>query len=157
MYGCVLTPPERPGSDFGIIFMHNEGYMRSLGDSEEKARQFYADTESIRLSTAGGHYFVGAAHFQFVSKKEVLQELLPIPAERPMGRVRLLDEMINRKGYLRLSLPDWYVHHMGNTLSESDQLVAAKGKGSSSLWQWRPLSKLLHGLYTRIFNLLYRQ
>ena len=31
MYGCVLTPPERPGSDFGIIFMHNEGYSTMCG------------------------------------------------------------------------------------------------------------------------------
>ncbi len=101
---------------------------------------------------------MGAAHFQFVSKKALLHELLPIPAEKPMGRVRLLDEMINQKGYLRLSLPDWYVHHMGNTLSETDELVATKGKGKGSIgiWQWKPLRKLLQRLYNRIFNILYR-
>lgn len=31
MYGCILTPPEREGSDFGIIFMHNEGYSTMCG------------------------------------------------------------------------------------------------------------------------------
>ena len=31
MYGCLLTPPEREDSDFGIIFMHNEGYSTMCG------------------------------------------------------------------------------------------------------------------------------
>lgn len=132
-------------------------HARSLGDAEDEARKFYTENESIRLTTARKHYFVGAAHFQFASKKAVLQELLPIPAARPMGRVRLLDEMINQKGYLRLSLPDWTVHHMGNTLSESDELLAVEGKRSASIWQWKPVRKLLQRLYTRIFNILYRQ
>jgi glycosyltransferase involved in cell wall biosynthesis len=132
-------------------------HARSLGDDEEVARKFYSETESIRISKANKQFFAGAAHFQFVSKKDVLQEVLPIPAERPMGRVRLLDEMINEKGYLRLSLPHWYVHHMGNTLSEAEELVAAKGQDSSSIWQWGPMRKLLQRLYDRIFSILYRQ
>ncbi|MGE0587132.1 MAG: proline racemase family protein [Cyclobacteriaceae bacterium] len=31
MYGCIITPPEKPGSDFGVIFMHNEGYSTMCG------------------------------------------------------------------------------------------------------------------------------
>jgi proline racemase len=31
MYGCVVTPPERPGSDFGVVFMHNDGYSTMCG------------------------------------------------------------------------------------------------------------------------------
>jgi len=26
MYGALLTEPERPDSDAGVLFMHNEGY-----------------------------------------------------------------------------------------------------------------------------------
>jgi glycosyltransferase involved in cell wall biosynthesis len=132
-------------------------HARSLGDSEKKAREFYEANPSHQLSKSGKKYFVGAGHFQFASKKSVLQELLPIPAERPMGRVRLLDEMMNQKGYLRLSLPDWYVHHMGNTISDGEALSEVKAKGSTSIWQWPPLRKTLHWLYNRIFNILYRQ
>ena len=90
-------------------------HAQSLGNDEEKARAFYEANPAWRIRKAEKSYFVGAGHFQFASRKSVLQELLPIPAERPMGRVRLLDEAMNEKGYLRLSLPDWYVHHMGNT------------------------------------------
>jgi len=31
MYGCVITPPERPESDFGVLFLHNEGYSTMCG------------------------------------------------------------------------------------------------------------------------------
>ena len=31
MYGCVLTQPVTPGADFGVLFMHNEGYSTMCG------------------------------------------------------------------------------------------------------------------------------
>ena len=31
MYGCILTPPNDKNGDFGIIFLHNEGYSTMCG------------------------------------------------------------------------------------------------------------------------------
>ena len=31
MYGCVVTPPVSAGADFGVLFMHNEGYSTMCG------------------------------------------------------------------------------------------------------------------------------
>jgi proline racemase len=31
MYGCLLTPAVTPGADFGILFMHNEGFSTMCG------------------------------------------------------------------------------------------------------------------------------
>ncbi|ADI13975.1 trans-3-hydroxy-L-proline dehydratase [Truepera radiovictrix] len=31
MYGCYVTPPVTPEADFGVIFMHNEGYSTMCG------------------------------------------------------------------------------------------------------------------------------
>ncbi|MDX1523482.1 MAG: proline racemase family protein, partial [Anaerolineae bacterium] len=31
MYGCIITPPVSPEADFGILFMHNEGYSTMCG------------------------------------------------------------------------------------------------------------------------------
>ncbi|MCX7876428.1 MAG: proline racemase family protein [Melioribacteraceae bacterium] len=31
MYGCVITPPVSDDSDFGVIFIHNEGYSTMCG------------------------------------------------------------------------------------------------------------------------------
>lgn len=31
MYGCIVVPPERSDSDFGVLFTHNEGYSTMCG------------------------------------------------------------------------------------------------------------------------------
>ena len=31
MYGCLIVPPETEGSDFGVLFLHNEGYSTMCG------------------------------------------------------------------------------------------------------------------------------
>ncbi len=31
MYGCLIVPPEREGSDFGVLFLHNEGWSTMCG------------------------------------------------------------------------------------------------------------------------------
>ena len=31
MYGGIITPPEHPGSDIGVLFVHNEGYSTMCG------------------------------------------------------------------------------------------------------------------------------
>lgn len=31
MYGCLITPPNDPDGDFGVVFMHNEGYSTMCG------------------------------------------------------------------------------------------------------------------------------
>jgi hypothetical protein len=138
-------------------------HARSLGNSEDQARRFHNENQAVRLYHEAKAYFVGSAHFQFVAPKTVLMEVLPLPAERPMGRVRILDERINGLGYLRLSTPEWYVEHLGNTLSQEagvadyKQSVEITGKkGTRRLSSWKPLRKLLQWLYDLIFDLLYR-
>ncbi|MBI9087470.1 MAG: proline racemase family protein [Desulfobacterales bacterium] len=31
MYGCIVTPPVSAGADFGVLFLHNEGYSSMCG------------------------------------------------------------------------------------------------------------------------------
>ena len=31
MYGCIVIPPDSPEADFGVLFMHNEGYSTMCG------------------------------------------------------------------------------------------------------------------------------
>ncbi|RME05409.1 MAG: glycosyltransferase family 2 protein, partial [Anaerolineae bacterium] len=66
-------------------------HARSLGAEEEKARVHYEANDVVCVEKDGRRYYIGAAHFQFVSPKAALQSVLPIPSRRPMGEVRLLD------------------------------------------------------------------
>lgn len=140
-------------------------HARSLGDSEKQARTFYSQNQSVRLTYKGKRYFAGAAHFQFTARKSALQAVMPIPAERPMGRVRLLDEAINAAGFLRLCTEDWHVQHLGNVLPQTSDLTssklfpasARKRKINGGIWRWEPMRKLLQRIYGWSFDHLHRR
>jgi glycosyltransferase involved in cell wall biosynthesis len=135
-----------------------EDYWRhagSLGNDEGKARTFYDEHESLQLTYEGYTYYVGAGHFQFVGRRDVLKQALPIPYDRPMGQVRALDVAINKLGYLRLCTAQWYVRHLGNVLDEGIHKTIRKQRGS--LWRWQPVRKLLSIVHERSFDLLYQR
>lgn len=140
-------------------------HARSLGDNEPQARAFYSDNPPVRLTHKGKRYFVGAAHFQFTARKSALMQVLPIPAERPMGRVRLLDDAINTAGYLRLCTEDWHVQHLGNVTPQPSDLLdpttvaslaAKKRRQTSRFWRWEPVRRLLQRIYGWSFDKLHR-
>jgi glycosyltransferase involved in cell wall biosynthesis len=139
-------------------------HASSLGSDEERARAFYAENEAHAVLFKGETYFIGSSHFQFVARKEALQSIAPIPFTRPMGEVRQLDALINEKGYLRLSTPERYVRHMGNTLPEDmdtpgqgDMLVRRKAVRRKGLASVGPVRKFLQWLHQWSFDVLYRR
>lgn len=50
MYGCLIVPPQRPDSDFGVLFMHNQGYSTMCGHATLALIRFAYDSQrwSIR-------------------------------------------------------------------------------------------------------------
>ncbi len=141
-------------------------HARSLGHSDDEARKLYDNSADVCLTFKGKRYYIGAGHFQFAAPTRVLRSVLPIPSRRPMGQVRLLDVAINEKGYLRLSTPEWWIRHMGNTV-ESGQRSAVSIQQSAfssqtiqrqlNFFQWRPIKKVLLAIYGRIFDIYFRQ
>jgi hypothetical protein len=141
-------------------------HSRSLGTEEEKARAHFASRQDICLYYRGQKYFVGAGHFQFLALRSVLQSVLPIPSQRPMGQVRSLDSALNAKGYLRLSTPDWWVQHLGNSLQgfehslikspSSTPVIESPARGRK-FWAWKPARRFLLWAYDKSFNILYRR
>ena len=61
MYGALLTPPERDGSDAGVLFMHNEGFSTMCGHGTiavatiliERFDQYANATEIVLDAPAG--------------------------------------------------------------------------------------------------------
>lgn len=153
-------------------------HARSLGQEEAEARENFGKQEDLRIEDRrlviedqGTHhlslstrYYVGAGHFQFITRKSVLQQVLPIPADKPMGQVRRLDVAINERGYLRLSTPEWWVRHMGNVVpdwaGESAQTTVpprgpVKG-GTGRAWVRGPVRRFIQWVYHKAFDLLYK-
>ena len=63
MYGCLLLPPERPSSDFGVLFLHNEGYSTMCGHAVIALGRFAVETgmvprtdpvTTVRIDTPAG-------------------------------------------------------------------------------------------------------
>lgn len=134
-------------------------HAKTLGGEEEVGRKFYDENESVRLTYKEIKYYVGAGHFQFLSRKNVLQEIFPIPTTRPLGGDRVLDETINEKGYLRLTTDKWYVKHLGNTMPDDVLAVqeAHRKKGEyRSLANIKIVRKLLRWVHDQSFKLMYR-
>lgn len=51
MYGLLVVPPQREDSDFGVIFMHNEGYSTMCGHATLAITNCAAQLKWIPLST----------------------------------------------------------------------------------------------------------
>jgi len=75
MYGCLLVPPNDVDGDFGIIFMHNEGYSTMCGHA------------IIAISTL-------AAEMEWIEKKEGINR---IKIDAPCGRINSFVEIENGK------------------------------------------------------------
>jgi glycosyltransferase involved in cell wall biosynthesis len=136
-------------------------HAHSLGiETEDEGRKLYQANQDVCLVHQGVRYFVGAAHYQFVARKQVIQELLPLPSDRPMGQMRLLDIAINQRGYLRLSTPDWWVEHLGNTLAAQNPAgkvpLKQPAQNMSGIAHWKPVRKALMTIYKKLFEILYR-
>ncbi len=137
-------------------------HSRSLGADEEEARVHYDTIESLMVTKENQKLMVGAAHFQFVASKAILKSLLPIPSNRPMGEVRMLDIAINEAGYLRFCTTDWWIEHMGNTLGNNqNQYITIlesvkKPDRRLNIWKWRISRRIVSWLYHKTFEIMYR-
>lgn len=47
MYGCIITPPSSEESDFGVLFMHNEGWSTMCGHGIIAVITMKCETETV--------------------------------------------------------------------------------------------------------------
>jgi glycosyltransferase involved in cell wall biosynthesis len=137
----------------------------NLGQDEEKVRERFESSDDIRIEYQGEIAYAGAAHWQFVAYKSVLQKFLPLGIDRPLGDDRKLDDALNQDGYLRLMTTEPLVRHLGNTLpvdliqavTKSPELDSKRIPFSKRFLAWPPLRRILLGLYNRIFRWYFYQ
>ncbi|MCX6035439.1 MAG: glycosyltransferase family A protein [Chloroflexi bacterium] len=143
------------------LFISDEAnweHARSLGMSEEEYHQKYADERDYRVTYNGKTALVGAAHFQFMARREVLQKIIPLSSNQPMRGERALDIAINERGLLRLMPEQPWVWHMGNNMLSTDFVTAPIKRKKSLLKRFLHLSviqRFLLWINNQIFRLYF--
>jgi glycosyltransferase involved in cell wall biosynthesis len=133
-------------------------HVLSLGTSQDQAHEWYESRSDWRVTRQGVSALIGAAHFQFTARKDVLQQFLPFSMDRPMGQVRSLDERLNDAGYLRLTSIDPLVKHLGNRLdaAAADQKDQPTIESRKRIVDISIIRKSLLWLYDGIFKLYHQ-
>jgi glycosyltransferase involved in cell wall biosynthesis len=164
------------GSDIGGVafeegkFIPDEwivDHARSLDklDTVEKDLEL----NDYRFTRDGTSAYATATHFQFMVKKETIQNFLPFPYDRPMGdSVAHLDRAINDNNLLRLAVTERVVQHIGNKPDEHflatlpDNLISSgsisysqTSRRRNTFYDFKPVKRLLLRLYDRIFRIYY--
>jgi glycosyltransferase involved in cell wall biosynthesis len=81
--------------------------------------------EQVRLTSGGVSAYPVAGHFQFLSRLSTLRSVLPLAAEALVGKESVLDKALEESGYLRLSVTQPVVRHLGNRLKGEAGYVRA--------------------------------
>jgi hypothetical protein len=110
-----------------------------------------------RVTWSGKSAYVGAAHFQFMARREVLQKLVPLESRQPMRGERALDISIDQMGFLRLLTEQPLVWHIGNHLPSMTQLSASPvHKSLLKRILWLPgIRHVLLWLHNQLFRLYF--
>jgi len=130
----------------------------STGVEYKKAQNIFNSGKDYRLTYNGKQAYIGAGHFQFMARKDVLQKIIPLPSKEPMRGERILDIMINKFGFLRMTTNESYVRHIGNRLPEAISPVIAMPKPNRWIKRliWLPgLRHILLWLHNQIFRLYF--
>jgi len=101
MYGCILLPPNDEDGDFGILFLHNEGYSTMCGHA------------IIAISTL-------AVEMNWV---EVIAPLTHIKIDAPCGRIHSFVKIKNGK------VEGVYFHCVPSFVVALNQAVEVEGLG----------------------------
>lgn len=129
----------------------------SLGQNVDQIKQDYENIIFERITYKGLMAIAGASHWQFLTKKEIIQKFLPFDMDRPMGLVKQLDEKINHAGYLRLMLDRPYADNLSNTLTVPNLNVKKeKYKNKSKFSNQKIIKKALLFIYNKIFEIYYK-
>jgi proline racemase len=67
MYGAVITEPCSDNADFGLFFMHNEGYSTMCGHAVIAVTKFVLDTGLVRKEGASPKIIIDAPPGQIIS------------------------------------------------------------------------------------------
>ncbi len=150
-----------------------EEYMDNSGRTLERYQSEVAGLEDVAVDFKGLKAWVSAHHFQVLTPKKVLIEVLSEMLEegwsdQMMGRMVEMDDRMDARGYLRLTTYAQTMRLLGNTIDDEVKALAARdgvsttaaisGDGpekSSGFWSNRLVRKLSQAVINRLYHKLH--
>jgi glycosyltransferase involved in cell wall biosynthesis len=143
-----------------------EHYIENMGRTWEKYAEETNGLQDTLLTYKDVSALVSAGHHQFVAYRDVIRQALPATwTGRLMGKMRELDDAIDKAGYLRLNTPLPVTRLLGNVVSTENaelarslgmEATAASVAKSAGWMQKIARTRWINGLARRIYNGLYK-
>ncbi len=166
----TLDFAQQPGveTSCGVLWDRKweEHYIENMGRTWEKYDEETRGLQDTQFTYQGVTALASAGHHQFVAYTDVIRQALPDGwTGRLMGKMRELDDAIDKAGYLRLNTPQPVTRLLGNVVSaETAELTTSFGMeakagsmAKSSGWiQKIAHTSLVNGLARKIYNGLYK-
>lgn len=152
-----------------------EEYMDNSGRTLERYQSEVARLEDVVVTFKGLKAWVSAHHFQVLTPKKVLIEILSEMLEegwsdQMMGRMVEMDDRMDDKGYLRLTTYVQTMRLLGNTIDDEVKALAARDgvsttaaisgeetEKSSGFWSNRLVRKLSQAIINRLYHKLHQE
>lgn len=150
----------------------------SIGRSQEEYLKLASPRRDVRITRGGISAFVSAQDFQFLTRRAVIEKVLPLELNDQSEMYDqvyspIFEKKLEANGWWRLSTTDYLVHHMGNELPDmAEELkeiapgldipggsLSVKTHRASSLWgrlmEIHRVRKWLKKIYTWSYNALF--
>lgn len=152
-----------------------EEYMDNSGRTLERYQSEVAGLEDVVVDFKGLKAWVSAHHFQVLTPKKVLIKVLSEMLEegwsdQMMGRMVEMDDLMDAKGYLRLTTYAQTMRLLGNTIDDEVKALAARDgisttaaisgeetEKSSGFWSNRLVRKLSQAVVNRLYHKLHQE
>ena len=142
-------------------------YLDNMGRTWERYAEETRNLDDVRLTYEGVKALASAGHHQFVAYKQVILKALPDGwSGRLTGKMRELDEAVDKLGYLRLNTPVPVTRLLGNILSEEnasearqiglDAVAVHLENHTATSIQKIARIPLVNGIARRMYNWLYK-
>ncbi|KAF0109293.1 MAG: putative glycosyltransferase [Anaerolineaceae bacterium] len=146
-------------------------YIDHMGRTWESYQKETDGLEDIAVTFNGVQAFVSAGHHQFVAPRHVILEALPkVWGGELMGKMRDLDNEVDRLGCLRFCTRTFLTRLTGNALDAETAALAREygieatapitrlpGRLSNRILRWKVIRELAHRIYNALFRIISNQ